>query len=142
MNPLAIKPMLIGCAVALAIGAGAGWTANGWRMGAQIAELKTDAATTQAKVATDALADLETGMKRVTAAAKVAQGSVGTVNSQLDQIRKDFKNATPPPLHPDCRPDAMRMRALTAAAAAVDQAIAGPKPGGAMQGERSAGAAK
>lgn len=32
MSPLAIKPALIGCAVALAIGAGAGWTANGWRL--------------------------------------------------------------------------------------------------------------
>lgn len=137
MNPLMIKPLLITGAVALALGFGGGWMVNGWRLNADIADLKTNAATAQAATATAALADLETGMKRVTAAAKTAQGNVGTVNSQLDQIRKEFKNATPPPLPAGCNPDDIRMRALAAAAGAVDEAIARPKPSGAVQAERS-----
>lgn len=123
MNPLTIKPLLITGAVALAIGFGSGWTANGWRLGVEIAELKSDAAAVEAQSATEALAELETGMKRVTAAAKTAQGNVGTINSQLDQIRKEFKNSAPPPLPPDCRPDDVRMKNLRDSAQAVDAAI-------------------
>lgn len=144
MNPLSINPLvLLGAgAAALAIGFSSGWATNGWRKDVQVAELKTEAASKQAKAATDALTGLEADIKRIASSARTAQGNVGAVNIQLDQIRKDFKNENAPPLPANCRPDDIRVRSLTAAAGAVDQAIAGSKLGGAVQRERSTAVTK
>ncbi len=121
---------LIALAVMLAGCFGAGWTANGWRLGSTIAEIKTEAATGRADAATAALKDLETGVKRVKDAAEFAQVDVGAINLKLDAIRKEYKNAKPPVLPADCLPGPVRVQSLTAASAAVDEAIARPKPSG------------
>lgn len=141
MSPLLFNPLhlLAGATLAVAMGFGTGWTANGWRLGQQVAEVKAEGAKKDADASKAALEDLVGGIKVVKESAERAQVDVGNVNYALAQLRKDFKNANPPPLPPDCMPDPIRVRALTGAATATDQAIARPKPGGAVQTDRSSG---
>jgi hypothetical protein len=103
MNPLSINPgpLLAGVAVALALGFGAGWSINGWRLESKVATVQKDAAETRAASANAAV--------------------------KMDQIRKDQKNAqAQAPLRPDCLPDAGRMRSLRSAVDAANAAIASP----------------
>jgi hypothetical protein len=127
MNPLAIHPLalLAGAAVALGIGFGTGWQVNGWRLGVEIERIKAERATDNAKQTKAALDDMVTAAGKIKAAADGANIDLSQLGRQLDQIRKDYKNAKPVPLPVDCRPDAPRVRKLTAAATATDQAIAG-----------------
>lgn len=127
MNPFAIHPLalLAGAAVALTIGFGTGWQVNGWRLGAKIEHIKAERAADDAKQTETALKDLVTAAGKIKAAADGANVDLSQLGRQLDQISKDYKNAKPTPLPVDCRPDAPRVRKLTAAATATDQAIAG-----------------
>jgi len=131
---LALVLVVIGAAA----GGIGGWTAQGWRKDAQIADLQRSQAQTAAGQYKAALDDLEAASKRINAAAAGARVDLSTVTGQLAAIRKDFQNAKPAPLPDGCRPDPVRVRQLTAAAGAVDQAIAGSVAGRAMQPERPA----
>jgi hypothetical protein len=121
----------------LALGAAGGWTAQGWRKDAQISDLQRDQADTNAGQYKAALDDFEAASKRINAAAAGAKVDLSAVNGQLAAIRKDFQNAKPLPI--DCKPDAERVRRLTATAAAVDQAIARSVAGSAVPPEWPAG---
>jgi hypothetical protein len=123
----------------LAIGFAGGWTAQGWRKDAVIADLERGQAQTAADQYKAALDDFKTASDRIQAAAAGAKLDLAAVTNQLAAIRLDFKNAKPIPLPAGCKPDSVRVRQLTAAAGAVDQAIAGPVAGRAVQAERPAG---
>jgi hypothetical protein len=123
----------------LTMGTGAGWVVNGWRLGHDLAELQAARADERANQAQAALQDLAEATKKINDAAAGAQADVSALDDKLEAIRKDVKNAMRKPLPVDCKPTADRVLSLGAAASAVDQAIAGTKPGGAVQAERRPG---
>jgi hypothetical protein len=125
VNPLSLNPVAViaGAAACLAIGSGAGWTANGWLLNADIADLKTERATDRADQAQAALADLTVAAHNIRVAADGYTTDVATLGVKLDALRKDFKNAKPLP--DNCRPDDFRVRHLGAAVDAANKAAAG-----------------
>lgn len=131
MNPEQIKLALQAAAGAalLALAFSAGWGINGWRLHAKVADLKTDAANTAAQQAEVALSDLTEASNRIKQAAAGAQVDMSGLSLKLTSIDRRLKNAPPAPLPPDCRPGPVRLRVLTEAAGAVDQAIARPDTG-------------
>lgn len=120
MSPLAIFGS---AALCFALGAGAGWTGNGWRKNAEIADLQKMRAEDKATQATAALDDLTKAAKTINAAAAQYGQVQITLGAKLDQISKDMKNAKPLPI--DCRPDDFRLRNLRATVEAANQAAAG-----------------
>lgn len=136
MNPLSINPLtLLGCGVlALVLGFGAGWTANGWRLHRDIAEIKQAQSDEKAKQSQKGLDDLATAAKKVNEAATSAHTDVSVLGQKLDAIDKEFKNAKPAPLPPDCHLDDRRLRRLTDAAAAVNESALGLRLSRELQG--------
>lgn len=120
----------VGLAIALAAlavlaGFAGGWVVNGWRMTAQIAEVRQVRAEDRADLAESALKDLSEGASRVKAAAEAYNKDSSAITGQLNQISKDLKSyAKDKPLSADCRPDAGRVRSLAEAVAAAKQAAA------------------
>lgn len=109
----------------------AGWDSvvvsavNGWRMTAQIAEVRQGHAEDRADLAESVLKDLGEGVSRVKAAAEAYNKDSSAITGQLNQISKDLKSyAKDKPLSADCRPDAGRVRSLVEAVAAAKQAAA------------------
>ena len=125
MNPLAIKA-LAGVGL-LAIAFGAGWTANGWRLSTELAEVRAAHSDEAAQAARDDLALYKSAAEKIHEAAAGAQVDLAAVNAQLAAIRKGQKNA--PPLPADCKPGDIRLRNLAETAAAADAAIARPVSG-------------
>lgn len=123
MNPLAIRALIVLAGAAIAFGSG--WAANGWRLGRQIADLKTERAETRANQAQAALDDLTVASKRIRAAADTHTADFRMLTGKLDALRKDWKNEKLAPLPIDCRPDTFRVRHLDAAIDAVNEATAG-----------------
>ena len=121
MNPLAIKaPAGIGL---LAIAFGAGWTANGWRLSTELAEVRAAHSDEAARATRDDLALYKSAAEKIHEAAAGAQVDLAAVNAQLAAIRKGQKNAPPPPLPADCKPGAIRLKNLQETAAAADSVI-------------------
>lgn len=131
MNPLTVNPLVIlgGAALVGALGFGAGWTTNGWRLKADIAEIKTANAEAISQASQVALSDYQDAAKSIKDAAAGAQVDLSNVSAQLVAIRRNQKNAPPPPLPADCRPGAQRLHNLSETAAAADRAISRPVPG-------------
>lgn len=127
MNPLTLNPLalLAGGALAVAIGFGAGWKTNGWRLDAEISSIKADRANDRATQSEAALTDLAEASRRIKEAADGAGFEFSVVSAQLADIKKDLKNANAKPLPPDCRPDSVRVRSLAAAVDATNKAAAG-----------------
>lgn len=107
---------------------GGGWAANGWRLGTAIAEIKLEAATGREQATAAALKNMAEDTKKIHEAATQSATSINGVNEKLAAIRKDMKNANPPPLPAGCKPDPVRVQSLNAAATAVDEAIARKQP--------------
>ncbi|MCG5259720.1 hypothetical protein [Cupriavidus gilardii] len=101
---------------------GAGWTVNGWRKDAELAELT--AARAQADLATvnQALGQLQTASDDIRARADEYRGIKTELDHAASAIRKELKNANPLPA--DCRPDDFRVRKLSDAVDAAKQAAA------------------
>lgn len=127
LNPLTIK-LLTGAGIIL-LAFGAGWTANGWRLKTDLAELKAVNAESISQASQVALEDYKAAAEVVAGAALGAQTDLSAVNAQLAAIRRNQKNAPPPPLPADCKPGPIRLRNLAESAAAADAAIARPVPG-------------
>lgn len=139
MTPLTFNPiaLFVGAAAAIAIGFGAGWHVNGWRLAAEIERLQAQHEKGRADQAQAALDDLTAAAGNIKAAADGAHIDFAGLDKKLELIRRDFRDAKPSPLPADCRPDAVRVRKLSAAADAVDEAIAGLKLSRALQTDRS-----
>lgn len=118
-----IKALVL--AVGVAVAFGAGFAVQGWRLGAQIAELKASRANEIAAQSQAALNDLSDASKKINQAANDYASIETTLGKKMDQLRKDFKDAKPLP--PDCRPDSVRVRNLDAAIDAANEAAAGRK---------------
>lgn len=131
MTPEQIKLAIQGAVLAglLAIGFAAGWFINGWRLHADVADLKTARAVEIAVQYKDAAEDLKASAEVVKEAAIGNRTDVTAISSKLAAIDQRIKNAPPAPLPPDCKPGPVRLRDLSEAAAAVDKTIARPVAG-------------
>jgi hypothetical protein len=110
-------------AIGLAVLAfGIGWTVNGWRKDAELAELTAARAQADLVSANLALTDLRAAGQTIRQKADEYAGIQSTLGAKIDAIRKDMKNAKPLPA--DCRPDAARVRNLSDAVDAAKQAAA------------------
>ncbi|MCX7283888.1 MAG: hypothetical protein NTX28_07565 [Novosphingobium sp.] len=95
----------------------------------EIANIKKDNAEAISQASQVALSDYKAGADLIKAAALSAQTDLSSVSAQLAAIRRNQKNAPPPPLPTDCKPGSVRLRNLSETAAAADQAIARSVPG-------------
>ena len=133
MNPLSINPLVLlaGAALAAAVGAGAGWTANGWRLGAELADLKASYAGQQATQAAATVSTMKQDATQIHEAAKAFLTAQQAIGPKFDALKKEMHDAKPLP--PDCRPDDRRVRNLDAAIDAANSAAAvGRQPGSAV----------
>jgi hypothetical protein len=122
--------LIAGSAVAIA-GFGAGWGVNGWRLGAQIADLRAEHAAAREKLATDALDTIKADTQRVVNAADLVIKHQTALSNSFVILRNEVRNANRNPLPVDCRPDDIRMRQFDAAIRAANEAIARSKSGAA-----------
>lgn len=133
MSLIPTWPIAVG---ALAVGLVAGGTgAKFWYAGTisdlkiEIANIKKDNAEAITQASQVALTDYKAGADAIKAAAQGAQIDLSAVAVHLAAIRRNQKNAPPPPLPADCKPGPVRLRNLSETAAAADQAIARPVSG-------------
>jgi hypothetical protein len=108
--------------VGLLLACAAGWFANGWRHGAEIAELRRAHAEFRAGLSEQALADVQADAAKIRAAATEFAAIQSTLAPRMTALTKELRNAKPLPA--DCRPDPVRVRNLDAAIDAANQATA------------------
>lgn len=121
MNPFALRVLAL--AVGTAVSFAVGWHVNGWRKDAEIYAITAEMVKGRSDQAQAALTDLATAAARIRTAADGYTADSAALGAKLDQLRKDFKNAKPLPA--DCRPDTFRMRHLSAAIDAANEAATG-----------------
>ena len=92
------------------------------------AETKRDEANAISQASQVALSDYKTAAEVIAAAALGAQTDMTSALAQLAAIRRNQKNAPPPPLPADCKPGPVRLRNLAESAAEADRAISGSVP--------------
>ncbi len=120
--------IVIGGAVALALaGFAAGWTTNGWRLGAELSKQDAQAASDRADQAEIDLRKYQKGAEALADAASQARAITAGTQKQFAAIAKEFKNAKPLPA--DCRPDDDRLRLRNEAIDVYNAARSGQQPG-------------
>lgn len=112
----------IAAVVIVAAAFGSGWTANGWRLGADLSDLKATHASEQATQATAAMTDMKADAAVIHTAATEYAAIESTLAPKIAALTKELKNA--PKLPPGCRPDDFRVRNLEAAVDAANAAAA------------------
>ncbi|WP_157072076.1 hypothetical protein [Cupriavidus sp. HPC(L)] len=112
----------VAAAVLVSAAFGAGWTVNGWRKDAEIAELNATRAETDLSAARQALGEFKTASADIRARADEYRGITTELDAAASAIRKELKNAKPLPA--DCRPDDFRVRKLSDAVDAAKRAAA------------------
>lgn len=122
MTPNFSRARALGALLLAAAVFAAGWTVNGWRKDAEIAELTAARAQADLASANTALSDLREAGARVRQSADDYLTIKSDLGAKLDAIRKDLKNAKPLPV--GCRPDDFRVRKLADAVDAAKQAAA------------------
>jgi len=108
--------------VAVALAFGAGWAVNGWRLDADLANLRAEHAQAQAAQATATVSTLQADAAAIHQAATEYAGIQSTLAPKLTALTKELRNAKPLPA--DCHPDPVRVRNLDAAIDAANQAAA------------------
>lgn len=124
MTPAQYRTLAAGILVlvGLLLAGAAGWAANGWRHGTEIAELQRAHAETMRSQSELALATLQADAAVITKAAAEFATIQSTLAPRMTALTKELRNATPLPA--DCRPDPVRVRNLDAAIDAANQAVA------------------
>lgn len=105
----------------LLLAGAAGWFANGWRHGAEIADLQRAHAELRATLSEAALADVQADAATIRQAATEFATIQSTLAPRMTALTKELRNAKPLPA--DCRPDAARVRNLDAAIDAANKSI-------------------
>lgn len=118
--------------ISAAVAAGATWAVQGWRYGAQIANIERDQARGGAEAAETALAQLRHDIDTIAAAGRRAAAVGPALTAQINKLTGALKDA--PPLPDGCRPDSVRVRSLIGAVRAANSAAAGQQPGAAVPG--------
>jgi len=109
-------------AVAAVLAFGAGWIINGWRLGADLADLRAQHAQAQATQAGATVSTLQADAAAIHQAATEYVGIETTLAPKIAALTKELRNA--PKLPAGCAPDPVRMRNLDAAIDAANQAAA------------------
>jgi hypothetical protein len=109
-------------ALTAALAFGAGWAVNGWRLGAELADLRAKHAQEQVTQATAAVSTLRADAAAIHQAAAEYAGIQSALAPKITALTKELRNAKPLPV--DCRPDVVRVRNLDAAIDAANQAAA------------------
>ncbi|MES2787661.1 MAG: hypothetical protein V4684_19500 [Pseudomonadota bacterium] len=128
MNPFLVNPLhlLAGLAVASVVGFGGGWTANGWRLGAELSDIKTVHAQQVAKAAGEAVTTMKADAVAIHTAAEEFATLQSTLGPKFDALKNEVRNAkAATPLPTGCLPDDARVRNLNAAIDAANAAAAG-----------------
>lgn len=123
MNPLQYRALAagLGLLLAMALAGAAGWLVNGWRHGAEIADLRRSHAEFRATLSETALADVQADAAVIRTAATEFATIQSTLAPRMSALTKELRNA--PTLPADCRPDPVRVRNLDAAIDAANKAI-------------------
>ena len=95
-----VYELLATFAVSLALGFGGGWTANGWRLGAEIAQIKQDQSDAVTKGVQQALADTikyqrtkDDAIKKAESRAAIAAASAAANRAESDGLRTQLESA-------------------------------------------------
>jgi len=107
--------------VGLVLAGAAGWAANGWRHGTEIADLQRAHAEFRATLSEDALATLQADAAEVRRAATEFRTIQSTLAPKMTALTKELRNA--PKLPNGCVPDPVRVRNLDAAIDAANKSI-------------------
>jgi len=123
MIPLQYRALAAGVAAILVLGAAgaAGWFANGWRHGAEIADLKRAHAEFRATLSEAALATVQADAATIRQAATEFATIQSTLAPRMSALTKELRNA--PKLPAGCLPDPVRVRNLDAAIEAANKSI-------------------
>lgn len=123
MIPAPYRALAVGILVlvGLLLAGAAGWAANGWRHGAEIAELRRAHAEFRAGLSDQALADVQADAATIRTAAAEFSAIQSTLAPKMTALTKELRNA--PKLPADCRPDPVRVRNLDAAIDATNKSI-------------------
>ena len=111
----------LGLLLAMALAGAAGWFTNGWRHGAEIAELQRAHAEFRATLSEAALADLQADAAVIRTAATEFAAIQSTLAPRTSALTKELRNA--PKLPDGCVPDPVRVRNLDAAIEAANKSI-------------------
>lgn len=107
--------------VGLLLAGAAGWVANGWRHGAELADLQRAHAEFRATLSENALAAVQADAAMIRQAATEFATIQSTLAPRMTALTKELRNAKPLPA--DCRPDPVRVRNLDAAIDAANKSI-------------------
>lgn len=122
LTPYQLYLTLAASAVGAALAFSAGWTINGWRLGAELAGVKASSAQQQAALANGALTTLQADTATIHLAAVEYAGIESTLAPKIAALTKELRNAKPLPV--GCAPTPDRVRNLDAAIDAANQAAA------------------
>jgi hypothetical protein len=111
----------LGLLLAMALAGAAGWFTNGWRHGAEIAELQRAHAEFRATLSEAALADVQADAATIRQAATEFATIQSTLAPRMSALTKELRNA--PKLPASCVPDPVRVRNLDAAIDAANKSI-------------------
>lgn len=120
------KGYLLLAIASLAIGTFSGWSIQGMRKDAVITGMRLEQANEKAETAQAQLQGFVANADKINRAATVFTKVNRDLSTFLAQSQKDFNNA--PPLPPDCKPDAYRVRRLESVIDKANQAIVGQQP--------------
>jgi hypothetical protein len=105
----------------VALGFGAGWLVNGWRLHSELAKVEAVHAKEKAEQATAAMTTLKADAANIHQAATEYAGIQNTLAPKIAALTKELRNA--PRLPIDCKPDPVRVRNLDTAIDTANQAI-------------------
>lgn len=105
----------------VALGFGAGWLINGWRLQSDLEKAEAAHAKEKAEQITTALVNLKADADKIRAAATEYAGIQNTLAPKIAALTKELRNAKPLP--PDCAPTPDRVRTLDSAIDAANSAI-------------------
>jgi hypothetical protein len=111
----------LGLLLAMSLAGAAGWFTNGWRHGAEIAELRAAHAEFRATLSEAALADVHADAVTIRQAATEFATIQSTLAPRMSALTKELRNA--PKLPAGCVPDPVRVRNLDAAIEAANKSI-------------------
>lgn len=123
MIPVQYRAMAagVGLLLVMALSGAAGWFTNGWRYGAEIADLKRAHAETMRSQSELALSTLQADAAVITQAATEFAAIQSTLAPRMSALTKELRNSKPLP--DGCRPDAGRVQNLDAAIDAANKSI-------------------
>jgi len=123
MIPIQYRALAAGLALllAMALAATAGWFVNGWRHGAEIAELQRAHAETMRSQSELALSTLQADAALIAQAATEFATIQSTLAPRMTALTKELRNA--PKLPAGCVPGPERVRNLDAAIDAANKSI-------------------